>query len=74
MLSILLLRWDAKLSSQIVIVNTCMHFKNPSEVISLIIEILDILKPLCKTVITSFVILKSKYCTSWITPMSYCNV
>ncbi len=29
----------------------------------------------CKTVITSsFVIFKSKYCKSWITPMFYCNV
>ncbi len=44
MLSILLLRLDAELSSQIVIVNACMHFKNLSEVSSLIIEILDILK------------------------------
>ncbi len=36
----------AELLSQIIIVNACMHFKNPSEVLSLIIEILDILKHL----------------------------
>ncbi len=44
MLSILVLRLNAELSSQIVIVNASMHFTNPSEVSSLIIEILDILK------------------------------
>ncbi len=37
---------DVELLSQIVIVNACMHFTNLSEVSSLIIEILNILKHL----------------------------
>ncbi len=46
MSSILLLKLDAELLSEIVIVNSCMLFTNPSEVSSLIIQTLDILKRL----------------------------